>query len=325
MRSRRVGFTLVEMLVVLGILGLLLAILIPAVQYARESARRVVCQNNLRQIVLGIANHESANGMLPSLYNGTFLAEPRSAMDEFHFHSWRTAILPQLEQNTLLDHIELSLPATDAANQAGLNVAVATFVCPSSSNPHSVVPDIMEFNDGKIPTQIVGTAARSDYEAMGGVSFKPSGTLDLQNVKFGAWGEPRSYSANQSKSKGYRKPRLRDLTDGQSSTVLVAERAGRPDWYRRGKAVDPYPYSNPESGMDHHQAAWGISTHFWWLVTWHEQSINESNANGIYSFHAAGANVGLADSSVRFLSESMNQDTLNALLTRASGEIVSLE
>ncbi len=108
-------------------------------------------------------------------------------------------------------------------------------------------------------------------------------------------------------------------------TKCFAERAGRPDLYRRGKSVDAYPYSSPGNGMDHHQAAWGISTHFWWLVTWHEQSINESNANGIYSFHATGANVGLADSSVRFLSESMNQDTLNAMLTRSFGEVVSLD
>ncbi|OYW12262.1 MAG: hypothetical protein B7Z55_18425, partial [Planctomycetales bacterium 12-60-4] len=197
---------MIEILVVISIIGLLLAILIPAVQSARESARRMACQNNLRQIVLGIANHESAIGTLPSLYNGTFLPEPRNALDEFHFHSWRTAILPQLEQKPLFSRIELSLPATDATNQANLNTSVATFVCPSASNPNSVVPDIMGFNDGKFPTKIVGTAARSDYEAIGGVSFKPSGTFDLQNVKFGAWGEPRSYYAFQT-SNTFRKPR----------------------------------------------------------------------------------------------------------------------
>lgn len=324
MRGPRAGVTLIEIIVVIGIIGLLFAILIPAIQFSRESARRIVCQNNLRQIVLGIANHESANATLPSLYNGTFLAEPRNALDEFHFHSWRTAILPQLEQNTLFNAIDLSLPATDPANQASLNIVVPTFVCPSASNPNPVVPDIMAFNDGNFPTQIVGTAARSDYEAIGGVSFKPSGTADLQNVKFGAWGEPKSYYAFQT-SNTFRKPRLRDLTDGQSNTILVAERAGRPDSYRRGKPVDPYPYSSPGNGMDHHQAAWGLSTHFWWLVSWHEQSINEDNAHGIYSFHASGANAGLADGSVRFLSESVNQDTLNALLTRSSGEIVPLD
>jgi type II secretory pathway pseudopilin PulG len=324
MRGRRNGITLVETLVVLGIFGLLLAILIPAVHHARESGRRVTCQNNLRQIVHGILNHESAHALLPSLYNGSPLTQPRTEADEFHFHPWRTAILAQLEKAALLDRIDQSLFATDPANQASLNIHVATFLCPSTSNPNSFVRDIFAFNDVGLPIQTVGTAARSDYEAIGGVSFKPSGTFDLQNVKFGAWGEPKSYYPFQT-SNTFRTARLRDLSDGQSNTMLVAERAGRPDWYRRGKAVDPYPYSSPGTGMDHHQAAWGISTHFWWLVLLHEQSINEDNAKGIFSFHASGAHVGLADGSVRFLSESMDQATLNALATRSSGEIESFD
>ena len=155
------------------------------------------------------------------------------------------------------------------------------------------------------------------------MSFLPSGTLDLQNVKFGAWGEPRSYSTPNPVT--YRKPRLRDISDGLSKTLLIAERAGRPDWYRRGMPVDPYPYANPNVGMDHHQAAWGISTHYWWLVFWHEQSINETNATGIYSFHTSGANVGLADGSVRFLLEDIDQEILNAMATRSAGDMVTLD
>ncbi len=324
MNTRRSGITLVESLIVIGIVITLLAVVIQAVQHARQSARRVTCQNNLRQIVHGIASHESTHGALPALYNGTFLAQPRHGLDEFHFHSWRTVILPQIEQRSLFDRIDQSLPATNAANQANINTRIATFVCPASSNPTSVVPDILEFNDGKSPTPKAGTAARSDYEAIGGVAFKPYGTLDLQNVHFGAWGEPKSYDPAQTPIK-YRTPRLADISDGQSNTILVAERAGRPDWYRRGKPVDPYPYFKPGTGMDHHQAAWGLSTHFWWLVLWHKQSINENNASGIFSFHASGANVGLADGGVRFLSESIDQGTLNALATRATGDVVVLE
>ena len=77
--------------------------------------------------------------------------------------------------------------------------------------------------------------------------------------------------------------------------------------------------------MDLHQAAWGISTHIWWLVFDHDQAINDTNATGIYSFHSSGANVGLADGSVRFLSETIDQETLNALVTRSAGDIASVD
>ena len=278
----------------------MLAILIPAVQNVRETARRNTCQNNLRQLALAIQAHESSHKAIPSLYFGTFLKQPRNAFDEFHFHSWRTAILPQLEQNSLYQRINLNLPATDALNQANLNTAIAVFECPSTNNHNTVVPDIYAFNDGAIPTKKIGTAARNDYEAIAGVHFPPTppamGSADLRGIRFGVWGEPQ-YNPNTGKSLGYRMTRFRDVSDGLSNTMLVAERAGRPDLYRRGKPVDPYPNSRPDMGMDHHQAAWGISTHIWWLVFQHDQAINDTNATGLYSFHPSGANVAFADGS----------------------------
>jgi prepilin-type processing-associated H-X9-DG protein len=322
MSKNRTGLTLIETLVVIGIVGILLAMLIPAMQYVRESARRSSCQNNLRQITLSVLSHESAHAVLPKLYNGSFLPQPRYALDEFHFHSWRTVLLPGLEQGALHDQIELNLAATDPANQTCVNVTMPIFLCPSSNNPTSVVPDIATFNIGSPTNNNLGTAARSDYEVIGGVSFRPSGTRDLQNVKFGAWGEPMAY--NYPDPITYRRPRISDISDGQSNTILIAERAGRPDLYERGKGVDPYPFDDRRDGMDHHQAAWAISTHFWWLVFSRDQGINDSN-RGIFSFHASAANVGLADGSVRLLSETIDQATLNALVTRAEGDTVSLD
>jgi prepilin-type processing-associated H-X9-DG protein len=325
MSPRRVGITLVETLVVIGIIGILLAILIPAVQSARETARRTTCQNNLRQLAIAIENHEATHGGLPDLYYGTFLKQPRIAIDEFHFHSWRTAVLPQLEEQTLFEQIDISLPATVVSNQPNLNTSVEVFLCPSTSIQNFVVPDIREFNNGAIATKVIGTAARSDYEAIAGVNYKPSvgGSGDLSGVQFGPWGETQ-YDAHR-KPISYRPGRFANVTDGLSNTILIGERSGRPDWYRRGEAADPYPYSNPSKGMDHHQAAWGISTHIWWLVFDHEQSINDTNATGIYSFHTAGANVGLADGSVRFLLEDIDQELLNAMATRSSGDMVTLD
>ncbi|WP_165235655.1 DUF1559 domain-containing protein [Aquisphaera insulae] len=320
----RTGFTLVETLVTLVIIGLLLAILAPAVQSARESARRTACQNNLRQVTAAVLQHESTFRALPSLYNGTFLPQPRSGIDEFHFHSWRTAILAHLEQRPVFASLNLALPATTPANQTGLNATVGTFLCPSTSTPNMNVPAILEWNDGKFPTRSIGTAARSDYEIVGGVRIKhqTGSSSDLSIVRFGAWGEP-TYNLATGASIRYRVARLADITDGLSHSVLIAERGGRPDMYRKGMPPEIYPYSTPTAGMDHHQAAWAVSTHFWWTVASKDQPINQTNATGIFSFHPGGANAAFGDGSVRFLKTTTRADVLNAIGTRAGGEVVS--
>lgn len=322
MSTKRYGITLIELTVVIGIIGLLIAILLPAVQYAREASRRVSCQNNLKQLGLGIQNHDSTHRSLPSLYNGTFLEKPRVTMDEFHFHSWRVAILPEMERAALFQNVDFTLPATVAANQEILNTSIPGLLCPSTSNASAVVPDIFAFNDGNPPTQNVGTAARSDYEIIGGVNY--GGGLDsasiVNDVAYGPWGEPK-YDIATFDILAVRKARLRDVRDGLSNTILVAERAGRPDIYESGVLTEPYP-----NGMDHSQAAWGISTHYPWLIpTDEETAINVSNRKGIYSFHSAGAYACIADGSVRLLAESADRNVINALITRSDGDVARVD
>jgi len=327
MSAIRRGLSLIEVLVVLTIVGLLLALLMPAVQKSRESARRATCQNNLRQQALAIQNFESAYGTLPALYNGDFQPLPRSVMYEFHHHSWRTAILPQLELGSLYERIDRSSPATIPANQVHVNVPVPSFLCPSTSSPSEIVPEVFLFNGGGLATEVVGTAARSDYEAVGGfqqIGALPShaATGPLTGMRFGVWGEPRyDHSNNTFKVLSYRVARFRDVTDGLSNTLLIGELAGRPDRYEKGKLIDAYPPDDPGTGMDTHAATWEISTHFVWLVGYAE--INTANHRGFYSFHDAGANAAFADGSVRFLSETTSMETLSAMCTRSSGEVVT--
>ena len=324
----RPGLTLIELLVVIFIVGVLVSLLLPAVHSVREASRRAACQDNLRQTGLALQSHASTYQALPSLYNG-FLPQPRYPFDEFHFHSWRTAILPLIEQSALFSQINMSLPAAVAANQTAINVRVLTFVCPSSTNLHQSVPNINPWNDNRpVAGGQVGTAARTDYEAVGGVQISPQTkpSFYLDNFQFGAWGEP-NYDAPNNRSVSYRKARLSDITDGLSNTCLVVERAGRPDLYRKGQPVKPFTNAD---GMEVHSVTWAISTHFPYYVFRYTNprlisAVNEINGTGIFSFHPGGANVAMADGSVRFLKETTTLAILKALATRAGSEVMNLD
>lgn len=321
MRHRRAGMSLIEVLVVIAIVGIMVSLLLSAVQSAREASRRAACHNNIRQIAVALQSYEARRRRLPSIYNGSFLPQPRNCLDEFHFHSWRSAILSEVEEQAILGSLKWTLPASDQGNQTALNSVIPIFVCPSVSNSHSIVPEIFSFNDPKVSS---GTAARSDYEAIGGVSVAEStqenSTLDLSVVRFGAWGEP-TYDVTTGQSLRYRAARFAHVTDGLSHTLLVGERGGRPDIYDGGKSEIPYPYVGEPGPPDSQQAAWGISTNFWWYVFWHEQSVNQTNRTGLYAFHPGGANAAFADGSVHFVTESISPVVLTAMATRAEGDM----
>lgn len=144
MTFARNGITLIELLVVITVIGILVSILIPALMYARESARMLSCKNNLKQSILAVHSFHNANRRFPNLYNGTFAAFPSEQIDEYHFNYWQTALLPYLEQNQLFEKIDLTRPATAPSNQDVVNSSPPTFICPSTSNYTSNLPDVYE-------------------------------------------------------------------------------------------------------------------------------------------------------------------------------------
>jgi prepilin-type N-terminal cleavage/methylation domain-containing protein/prepilin-type processing-associated H-X9-DG protein len=132
MKSR--GFTLIELLVVIAIIAVLIALLLPAVQAAREAARRLQCNNNLKQLGLAVHNYASQVGAFPaSLTPNCTVTDPASGGIWFDYVGWAGAILPHIEQNPLYNSINFNLPAGHAANTTVAVTQLAALLCPSES------------------------------------------------------------------------------------------------------------------------------------------------------------------------------------------------
>lgn len=203
--KRRPGFTLVELLVVIAIIGILVALLLPAVQAAREAARRVHCANNLKQIGLSLANYESQFGFFPP---GVIVVQP----DRGSRVPWAIHLYPFLEQSAIYDLVEF-IPNTTAYNgfcfadqnllgrSAPLAIPISTFQCPSDGT--DPIYEVYWRNDGSYNS-------KSNYGAF------------LGNVNMGAAFEKSS--GHQPHAFGYNAPvRKAHIRDGTSNTMAVGE------------------------------------------------------------------------------------------------------
>jgi type II secretory pathway pseudopilin PulG len=332
MTSKRLALSLIEVLVVIGIVAILMAILLPAVQHARESARRATCQNNLRQAALAVQAFHESQGRVPSLYHGSYtyedvtLSQPRSFWEEWHFHSWQTAILPNLEQSALYARIDLTRAASDPSNQENANVELSLFVCPSASSPTQSVQILA-------PDRAEGTAARTDYESIGGVYlFSDKTDVDGASMAIfthaapGVWGLPRKNLRFRAEDRssgggdpvydGTDETNLRQVADGLSNTIMVGEIAGRPDIYANGGLEEVHD----SWGGINNRPAWALSGSYGAILLTKEKRVNETNRGGLYSFHPGGAHAALADGSIRFIDEATDPHVIAAMATRAGGE-----
>lgn len=299
---RRKGFTLIELLVVIAILGVLIGLLLPAVQKVRAAAVRVKCSNQLRQLGIGLHNYESANGHLPSSGQGTnYATSPPSVA--FELHSTFTLLLPYLEQENVYRQFDLT-KAYNATpgNQAAAKTALTLLICPSNA----LRPQ---------PT---------DSQGYGCTDYGPIYYVDVDP----ATGQRNKFSrADGGLILG--KQSVLSITDGTSNTIAIGEVVGRNE-------AMTMPYPDPLGGMRqiHRWAepdcAFGISmginnnsSPFGGPPSCPWTTNNCGPNEEIFSFHPGGAHVVFCDGHVAFLREAMDPRTLRKLVTRAGGEVVS--
>ncbi|MEW4453022.1 DUF1559 domain-containing protein [Bremerella sp. JC817] len=294
------GFTLVELLVVIAIIGILVGLLLPAVQMAREAARRMQCTNNLKQVVLAFHNYADSYHGFPN--RQSFTTTPNTG------HGWGLKLLPYVEQRALYDNFDLSKSFFESENQAITSTPVDTYLCPSSpSGPRTM--DI-----GPAGQSATSTGVAGDYVVFHQIQDTGSG-ISCSTCNTAA---PKIVNTVT---------KLAEITDGLSNTILVAEEAGRPDFYIGSeKQASNSSMTNP--------TFWGCWASFQSVTARGSNAsvppgaggnytMNRSNTQGVYSFHPGGAMFGLCDGSVRFISETTALSILISLSSRDGGETIA--
>ena len=278
--QKSTAFTLVELLVVITIIGILIALLLPAVQAAREAARRLQCTNNLKQIGLAALDHEQINGWLPTGgWGRNWTGDPTCGFGKNQPGGMHYNILPYMEQQTLHDlgserTINTPFPSTStlAAEYAlRLQTPLAGFVCPTRRAPVLYpLTDSSFFNAPTITWQTAGTkVARSDYAASGGdTSYgtaMTSGPVDLftgfkipeaewksggSDFLFGISNGYYTSGVNYVRST----VKMADIKDGTANTYLAGEKYCNPDHYFDG--TDAYDDETWAQGYDWDTIRW---------------------------------------------------------------------
>jgi prepilin-type N-terminal cleavage/methylation domain-containing protein/prepilin-type processing-associated H-X9-DG protein len=313
-RTRR-AFTLIELLVVIAIIAVLVGLLLPATQKVREAANRIRCQNNLKQFGLALHNFHDTNGHLPSTQR------PPTNSAKAPRQGWLLFALPYIEQGNIYNQFDFTKNWFDPAVNRGLvSIPIPIAQCPSTPNP-----DRVDGIPGSNPWD--SFAAVMDYAAVNGVDPRLVTAGLVDNAGLGLM--PKNA-----------KPQFRDVTDGLSNTIALAESAGRPIVYINGQRVGSPP-SPLVNGGGWARAATDITlngTTYDGLFSPGPCAMNCTNGTdaeiypdpyygvqgtgSIYSFHPGGANFLFADGSVHFLQQTIDIRNLARLVTRNGGEIV---
>lgn len=315
--GRNAGFTLIELLVVIAVIGILISLLLPAVQMARESARRIQCSNNLKQLSLAAVNHEGIYGWYPTGgWSKRWIGLPDKGAGVHQPGGWVYNILPFVEQANLHGMGGSDPGNTDhlTQNSRRLQTAVSVFNCPSRRGQETYL-NVREY----FHTNPLDMVARSDYAINGGhrVFLHGEGPDSLAEEKIFAW-----LNSNSVTGISYQRStvRHRDITDGTSNTYLIAEKHIRKDHYFTGgdRGDNETMYSGDDRDLIRFTGG-EIDTSFRPLSD-SAASVQEGLVFG--SAHPQGFQAALCDGSVRFIHFGISQEIHSRLGNRSDGKVI---
>lgn len=310
--ARNSGFTLVELLVVIAIIGILIALLLPAVQAAREAARRTRCLNNLKQLGLACQNYHSARKCFPPSVNE-------------YAASYLVYLLPYVEEQALSSMINRKVHIRDDVNKPAWSRPLSVARCPSQHDDGTTHIDSLTDGAPNIPR---GNDWRSHYYAVLGAKPKHDpaneddcpGTLPYGPLKGPCWaGSGSGAWANNGIMYPESATSVRHVTDGTSKTLIIGESSwdfGIARVWAVGSLYSP-------SNKSHHWATYAarnIAVPINTLTS--ARFMGSPNDISFGSLHPGGAHFALADGSSRYLSENIDLKTYKALASRAVGETI---